>query len=96
MPTYIIKLADKYLLYSTIVDAPITYGMSKEELIEYLKEEGTDRLIEDRLARVDKIGTSSRLDSSAEETIEFNKAGPGESNLSVEEFIKTYITEIEE
>jgi hypothetical protein len=37
MPSYIIKLEDKYVVWSTIVDAPISRGMSKEKLSQYIE-----------------------------------------------------------
>lgn len=68
MPRHIIKLTDPatstdyYLEWSTIVDSPITYGMSLEEFKEYYKEEyGRQGMLDldQRLALVEKNGIST-------------------------------------
>jgi hypothetical protein len=39
MPRFLIRLeTDLYVDWSTVVDAPVTPGMSYEELIDYIKE----------------------------------------------------------
>lgn len=94
MPRYIVKLTDKdkswYMEWSTIVDAPYSYGMSLEEFREYYKEcYGTYSLpeLETRLERVEEKGTSSMLHKSAEDTISFNRAGKKETQLTVKQII---------
>lgn len=37
MPEYIIKINEMYLLYSTVVDTPTTWGMSYNELQTLIK-----------------------------------------------------------
>lgn len=97
MPRYIIKLTDQeeswYLEWSTIVDAPVTYGMSYGEFLEWYKEEYGRQGMEDlpdRLARVEKTGTSSRFNESLEDLISYNRAGPKETCLTLKELIETY------
>ena len=100
MPRYIIRLHDDqdgqdYLLeWSTIVDAPITYGLSWEEFQEHYREEYGRRSFEmelpERMARVDATGTSSRLHDSVDAVISFNHAGPNETCLSKEQIIERY------
>jgi len=78
---YIIKLKDYYLEWSTIVDAPLTYGMALDEFKGYYKDEyGNDGLrdLPNRLARVEAKGTSAHDEESAESTIWLNRAGPKE------------------
>lgn len=92
----IIKLKDKYLVYSSVVDAPITFGMDKSELIAFFKEEmGRLHVVsvsfKRSLERVDKCGTSLMLDKSAEETLEGNHAGPDGECLTPEEVYKAYV-----
>lgn len=63
MPSFIIKVKDEkfnkdyYMEWSTIVDAPVTYGMSLDEFKEYYKEQygikGMEGL-EDRMTRVEE------------------------------------------
>lgn len=97
MPKYIIKLSEEntswYLEYSSVVDAPITYGMSLEEFKEYYQEEyGRSSMaeLENRLQRVEERGTSSHVDTSVEEQLAFNRAGENETCLSIKEIINKY------
>lgn len=79
MARLIVKLVDKkdnnreyYLDWSTIVDAPVTYGLSRKEFDAYYRDEygrmGMPEY-ETRMARVDAKGTSSALHASAQEVI---------------------------
>lgn len=93
-----IKLTDKktnidyYLEWSSVVDAPVTNGMSLEEFKEYFeKEYGTINLprLESRLKKVEETGTSSSL-LSLESLSNFNHAGHDGRTLSIEEIINKY------
>jgi len=100
MPVYIVKLHDErdgkdyYMEWSTIVDAPVTYGLSKEEFEEYYGEEyGNDGMLKlpVRMERVERKGTSGRPPfDDLNELIDFNRAGEAESCLSVPELIDKY------
>lgn len=68
MSRYIIKLTDKrdlkdyYLEWSTIVDAPVTYGMYLEGFKAYYQQEygrSGMRELPERLKRVEEKGTSA-------------------------------------
>ena len=89
----IIKLGDYYLEWSTIVDAPVTFGMSLEDFKEYYRwqygEQGMSEL-DMRLKRVDAKGTSSFNDVDVDDTISWNRAGPDESCLSRDELYQAY------
>lgn len=92
MPSYIIKLGDKYFEWSTIVDAPVTYAMSQDELRRYVKTRYGEVGLEDlpaRLERVESTGTSSRFETLAE-LIAANRAGENESHLSEAEILTRY------
>jgi len=95
MPNAIIKIKDKYFEWSTVVDAPVTYGMTKDELYEYIKErygrEGLQELPE-RLARVEKFGTSFHWNTTLDELFESNRAGEDETYLTKEEIYAEYAT----
>jgi len=84
----IVKLKDVYFEWSSVVDAPVTYGMKKEDFIDYYREEygrsGMEELLK-RLERVEKSGTSLLTQVSAEELLTFNRAGEKESCLSLDE-----------
>jgi hypothetical protein len=96
MSNCIIKLGGKYLIWSTVVDAPITRGMTLEQLREWVKAEAVERALRDlpeRLARVEAKGTSAFNDASVADTIYLNHAGEGESHLSKREIIRRYCGE---
>lgn len=66
MPSFIMKLTDErenkdyYLMWSTIVDAPITWGMALEQFKNwYLRECGKIEELNERLKRADKKGISA-------------------------------------
>jgi hypothetical protein len=96
MPRFIIKLTDKhndyFLDWSTIVDAPITYGMDEEEFLKYHLEEYGKNESQDapqRIKRAKETGTSS-LCYTLDELIDFNRAGPNETNLTYDELVEKY------
>lgn len=89
----IIKIKDKYFEWSTITDAPITYGMSLEELRDYIQGKyGTDGLrhLKDRLKRVDVSGTSMVYDDCLEDTLIANRAGDGETEITAGQIYELY------
>lgn len=93
----LVKLLDGdrewFLEWSSVVDAPVTYGMSRDELRAHIKaEQGAEglRALPERLARCDAKGTSSFDDPSAEAVIRGNRAGADETMLSMEQIIDTY------
>ena len=98
MPTYIIKLTDKakqdyYLEWSTIVDAPVTPGMSLDDFKEYYKERhGADAFakLPERLERVEVNGVSAFGYQSLKSLISCNRAGENEKHLSMSGIIKKY------
>jgi hypothetical protein len=92
MPHYIIKIKDRYLEWSTIVDAPVTYGMTLDELKSYIKSEyGTQGLADlpNRLKRVEGTGTSSFV-STLQNTLDGNRAGENETTLTIDEIYQKY------
>lgn len=84
----IVKLADnEYVEWSTIVDAPVTYIMSRDKIRAELG--GDD--IEDRLSRADERGSSMLAPTmSLEQALGNNRAGPGESRASLTEIRQKY------
>ena len=92
MGRYIIKLEDYYLLWSTIVDAPITLGMSLNEFKIYYRVEYGEKGMENlsaRLIRVNKKGCSG-FDTTLDRLLDINRAGPDESKLTRLEIIDAY------
>lgn len=101
MPQYIVKLEknnrESYLVWSTIIDAPVTYGMTRDELYQWcLADHGrknTDEL-EKTLRLVEAKGTSSPRDKSARETISFNRAGDNEEDLTYDQIWDMYVDKV--
>lgn len=91
MPKYILKLGTKYMEYSTISDAPLTDALTFKELKSYIRRrygtEGLERL-QERLSDADRCGSSSG--ESLEDAIACNRAGPGESCLTLDQFFDCY------
>lgn len=92
MGKFIIQIKDKYFEWSTIVDAPVTFGMSHEELFNYIKREQGEqglRLLPMRLERVNQKGTSA-IGSTIDDLISGNRAGINENKLSIDEIYDLY------
>lgn len=88
----IIKINDLYFEWSTVVDAPVTYGMSLDQLRAYVKEEtgrqGLEQLERD-LSGIDKTGSQYHY-TSLKEVISSNRAGPKERKLTKQQIYDTY------
>jgi hypothetical protein len=99
MGAFIIKLSDDrdyYLIWSSVVDAPVSEGLSLEELRIWYKEEYGNhgmRDLDERLERVKSKGTSSKIHNSAEDTISCNRAGVDGTELTVQQIIDYYCTQ---
>ena len=73
----IVKLEGLYLEWSSLVDAPVTFGMTTEEFVAYYEEENGRRGLDDldaRLDRVDAKGTSVFGHADVQDTIWLNRA----------------------
>lgn len=95
MAHFIVKIKDKYMVHSSICDAPITNGMDRDELERWCRDEyGRSGMVdfEQRMARVEEKGTSSFADSSVEDTLCCNRAGPNEEFLTLDEIYQRYCT----
>jgi hypothetical protein len=92
MGRFIVKMErdDKvrYMEWSTIVDAPVTYLMPLEEFKAYYQEEHGRRSVEfdfeDRMKRVEAKGVSSHVSTYAG-LWEYNRAGDDETQLTEEQ-----------
>jgi hypothetical protein len=97
MPQYLLKLKDKkrdyFFVWSTVVDAPITFGMTVEELKDwYQLEYGRSGMknFQERLERTIKNGTSALWNLTAKELIRGNRAGDHEKTLTEKQIIEQY------
>jgi hypothetical protein len=86
MPKFVAKLGNVYFEWSTVVDAPMTYAMTRKEIADYLLfwNRGSGEEIEERLEKVDKYGTDLPSKESAEKALERNRAGANEKCLTLE------------
>jgi len=87
------KAGPRYLEWSTVVDAPVTFGMTLEEFRDYYRDEYGRRgmaELERRLARVEAQGSSAHEGSAAEDVIAGNRAGPNDRRLSRAEIYRAY------
>jgi hypothetical protein len=91
MPRIIVHHDGHFFEWSTVVDAPTTQAMPRDEFEAYYRgrygEAGMQELPR-RIGKAVLTGTSSYSHASAEELIEANRAGPGETRLSFEEVIR--------
>ena len=82
-----------WLVWSTVVDAPVTYGMTREELIAWWGEEYGKQGVRNlgpAIARAEEVGTSSHRSPSVEEMIICNRAGVDETRLTEAEIVAMY------
>lgn len=97
MGTYIVKLngyaGPRYLEWSSVVDAPITVGMSLEDFTEFMRVEHGERYMrlehDRRMERVERVGTSC-MTTNVDGLIESNRAGPEESHFTALEIYREY------
>lgn len=96
MPTLILHNDGAYQLYGTIADGPYySHALTLEQLKDALREEGGQAAIDSlpaRLERAHKFGCSSVLGMTLAECIECNRAGPNETTVPVDEFIRRWVT----
>jgi hypothetical protein len=100
MARYILKIHDDkldkdfYLDWSSVVDAPITRGMSLEEFNEYLVErygwDNTPEDLERRMKRVEATGTSAFGYENTDSFFKYNRAGDNEKTLNKEQILEKY------
>jgi hypothetical protein len=99
MPRYIVRLDDGgtayYLEWSTIVDAPVTSGMTLDQFTTWYGEEYGRAGLEElppRLERVNQTGVSRAWrGSTVDNLIRCNRAGKDETCLTREQIIDHYI-----
>lgn len=97
MGRFLIKLNDKkksyYMEWSTVVDAPTTYGLSLRELKSYIKDEYGNEGLRDlpmRLERIKEHNHSLYSKETVNELIRGNRAGKNERKISVKQIIEDY------
>ena len=93
----IIKIKDLYFLWSDVVDAPISNGMTEQQtrkvVVDRAGERARERAVREldaQIERADKTGTSHRV-RSLEDLLAGNRAGKGEKKLTADEIYEQYI-----
>lgn len=90
MPRYILKLAaDEYVEWSTIVDAPVTYACDRAEAVREWGEDCVVRADEHVTSMMDRM----YWDDDAASAVAFNRAGPGETRLTLAQIREQYSAE---
>lgn len=92
----LVFIKDRYFEWSTIVDAPVTYSMTKEKLNDYIKEEYGNsglRSLNESIDMCNKYGTSFKGGGDVYDVIKSNRAGLNESELSYDELYNVYYDE---
>jgi hypothetical protein len=93
MPTLIIHKDGAYNLFTTVADGPYyESALTLEQLKQVLNHEADPAHVDERIARAHATGCSSRDGMTLLECIEFNRAGPSEACMPVDEFITKYLT----
>lgn len=95
MPTYLCHADGKWFAWSTIVDAPTTYGGTIEDLAEYIAWKFPDMRLSsfvERTATARERGTDAPNQTLAE-LVSWNRAGHGETCLTLEEIKHIYVHE---
>lgn len=97
MGRYIVKIKDKYTIWSTIIGAPIRWLKNLEDFKkEYLEDEmeRIEKELEKRLERVENNDHSCEYPMSLDILLGGNRAGPdGSSELSLDEIYEQYSDE---
>jgi len=80
------QIENCYLVYSTIVDAPITYGATKKQIINWYKKEYGRQGLEGMDRRFEK----AEDDNFVKSVICLNRAGENEKHISYKKMIQRY------
>jgi hypothetical protein len=99
MPRFTVKIKDRYFHWSTVVDAPITDGLTLEEFRRwYIKEYGRngyekemfDRMIQ-RLEKYPAVnGSGIVIAETLREALRGNRAGKNENHLTSKQIYEQY------
>ena len=85
-----------WFAYSSIVDAPITYGLTADELREWWRDEYGRRdmaHLETRMERALEYGTDHIRREDLADLIRMNRAGFKGTNLTLDQMIQIYCVE---
>ncbi len=89
MPHILVRVQGQYAVWSTVVDAPLTPFVATVDDLRAVAPLCED-FSPERLARLERYGSSLLHAESGEEVVAFNRAGPDESCLSVAALLHVY------
>jgi hypothetical protein len=92
MAVFVVRLGpEQFVMWSNTVDAPVSPLMGRDDLVRELqsKYEFAEQDATQTLDSAEADGTSCR-DTTLEEVLEVNRAGPGEERLTLAEIIEQY------
>lgn len=90
MPRFLIKLAeDEYVVWSTVVDAPITWVGTMDDMRSFYKEEYGNSGLRNLEADLELIKEEDWL-RRLERVSNYNRAGPNETQISTDEIRKRF------
>lgn len=102
MARAIIKIKDKYFIWSTMTDSPIIYGATEEQILNFFIKEAVEEAkiaFDNQMKRVKKIGHGYRglfKNESVENIVSCNKLGEHGTALSIDEIYEIYGNEPDE
>jgi hypothetical protein len=86
---------ERFLVWSSVVDAPVTFACTAKEIIEMFVEDAREdatRMAQDMIDRARATGSSSRMGYvTLAHVVAANRAGPNESTLTEDEIIEFYV-----
>lgn len=85
MGRFLVKIKERYVLWSTVVDAPVNVFKDKAHCrAELLVEWGrvAELGIDEAIATCDERGVSSRRYTDVKDAVSYNRAGKNETSLS--------------
>jgi hypothetical protein len=86
---------ERFLVWSSTVDAPITFACTAEEVTKMFVEEAREdatRMVQDMIERTLATGSSSRMGyNTLADVAGANRAGPNESTLTEDEIVEFYV-----
>jgi hypothetical protein len=89
--TFVVRLAeDRYVIWSNTVDAPVSHVMDRDALVEHVTASGEPLERAQQLAELaDEVGLSDPS-TTLDAVLATNRAGSGESRLSVADILRQY------
>ncbi len=89
MPHILVRVHGHYAVWSTVVDAPLTPFVATVDDLRAVAPSGED-FSPERLARLERYGSSLLVSEPGEEVVAFNRAGTDESCMSIAELLHAH------